>query len=141
MTKPIKVMLIEDNLADIELVKIGLESARMLVDMTVITDGNEALHYFTEGKAPPDLILLDINLPNVSGLEILKQLRKNDTYKTVPVIILTSSDAEQDVAIGYREHANSFITKPVDVNQFLDAIRSIENFWLSIVQLPTGKKE
>lgn len=135
MTTPIKVLLIEDNPGDIELVRAGFEDASLLIEMQVISDGQEAFDYFEQDNQTPDIVLLDINLPKVSGIEILKKIR-NSHAESIPVVMLTSSDAEIDIARSYAEHANSFISKPVDFDKFLGVIKSIEDFWLTIVKLP-----
>lgn len=142
MTNPsINVLLVEDNPGDVELIKLGLEESRMLIDLTIIMDGQEALNFFTDEKGYPDLILLDINLPKVSGLEILKHAREISAYELTPIVILTSSEAEQDIAAGYSSNANSYISKPVDVNKFLDVVNTIEDFWLAVVKLPKTKSD
>ncbi|VAW81782.1 hypothetical protein MNBD_GAMMA13-835 [hydrothermal vent metagenome] len=136
MIAPIIILLIEDNPGDIELVRVGFHEARIANRLDVISDGQEAIEFFCNANTMPDLVLLDINLPKVKGIEILKQIRSMDVSKNIPVIMLTSSDAEADVIGSYAGHANSFITKPVDVDKFLDVVTSIEEFWLSVVKLP-----
>lgn len=135
--KHVTVLLIEDNPGDIELIKAGFEDAKMFVDLEVIEDGQEALDYFTREEKVPDLVLLDINLPKVSGIEILKEMRKFERYQTIPVVVLTSSEAEEDIARSYTEGANSYVSKPVDFEKFMKVVQSIEDFWLTVVKLPT----
>ena len=134
--KPIKILLIEDNPGDIELVKIGLEEARMANEITVFDDGQVALDFFEQGEDLPDIILLDINLPKVDGFEILRKIRTMEASKNIPVVMLTSSEAEVDITRGYAEHVNCFVSKPVDGDKFLNVVRSLESFWLAVVKLP-----
>ncbi len=137
MTQIIDILLIEDNPGDIELIKAGFDEARMAISLNVISDGEEAINFFDGDEKLPDLVLLDINLPKVSGFEVLKAIRSNDASSNIPVVVLTSSESESDVTNSYKGHANSFITKPVDINKFLEVMKSIENFWLTIVKLPS----
>lgn len=133
---PIEILLVEDNPGDIELTRVGFEDARVANHLSVISDGQEALEFFEQGENLPDIVLLDINLPKVDGVEILKQIRSNTISKDIPVIMLTSSDAGSDIEKCYAEKANSYITKPVDFDKFYQVIKSLELFWLSVVKLP-----
>lgn len=132
----VDILLIEDNPGDIELVKAGFEAARVANEIRVISDGQEAIDFFELQKDLPDIVLLDINLPKANGIEVLKVLRGLPASKDLPVIILTSSEAEDDITQSYSEHANSYVSKPVDFDKFMEAIRSLEKFWLTVVKLP-----
>lgn len=134
--RPVKILLIEDNPGDVELVRIGFEEARVANELEVISDGQEGLDFIRRKVNLPDVILLDINLPKVDGFEILKAIRAQEETKEIPVIILTSSEAEQDVLKSYQYAANSYVSKPVDFDKFLDAVKSLEQFWFSVVTLP-----
>jgi chemotaxis family two-component system response regulator Rcp1 len=138
---PIEILLVEDNPGDVRLTREALKDAKVINNVTVARDGVEALAIIRkEGEhakaATPDLILLDLNLPKVSGLEVLRQLKSTDVVKRIPIIILTSSKAETDIAKTYDLHANCFITKPIDFEQFIDVVHSIEDFWFAVVKLP-----
>lgn len=137
----IQILLVEDNLADVELTLEALEEAKFANDVHVIRDGAEALDYLKggegrEGYARPDLIILDLNLPKRSGHEVLAGLKTDARLRRIPVAVLTTSSAEADVIASYDLGANCFLTKPVDVGQFLKVVQSIENFWFGVVRLP-----
>ncbi|MBF2021204.1 MAG: response regulator [Hydrococcus sp. C42_A2020_068] len=139
--KPIEILLIEDNPGDIELTKIALEDNKMTINLSVVEDGVEALKFLKkEGKYAnvphPDLILLDLNLPKKDGREVLAEMKADPILKRIPVVILTTSQAEEDVLRAYNLCANCYITKPVDFDRFVKIVRSIENFWFTIVKLP-----
>ena len=138
--KPIEILLVEDNPGDVRLTKEALKDARVSNNLHVTMDGVEALAFLRkQGKhasAPrPDLILLDLNLPKKNGREVLEEIKAEDALRHIPVVILTTSQAEQDVVESYRLRANAYVTKPVDLDQFLRAVGSIEQFWLEIVKL------
>ena len=138
--KPIEILLVEDNPGDVRLTKEALKDARVGNNLHVTMDGVEALAFLRkQGKhasAPrPDLILLDLNLPKKNGREVLEEIKKEDALQHIPVVILTTSQAEQDVVESYRLRANAYVTKPVDLDQFLKVVGSIEQFWLEIVKL------
>lgn len=139
--KPINILLIEDNPGDARLAIEALKESKIRNNVQVLPDGEEALNYlfkkngYEESKYP-DLILLDLNLPKIDGREVLQKIKNDDKLKSIPVVILTTSNAEEDVCRSYNMHANCYITKPVDLNQFLKVIKSIENFWLTIVIYP-----
>ncbi len=141
--QPIEILLVEDNDGDIFLITEALGNAKIINKLNVVKDGKKALEYL-EKKPPfasvilPDLILLDINLPKRNGLEVLQMIKENEALKTIPVIILTTSSSQKDVMASYANHANCFITKPVDAEQFLSVVATIENFWVTIVTLPGG---
>jgi CheY-like chemotaxis protein len=141
MVKSINILLVEDNPGDADLASEALDSSKMNNALHVVDDGEKAMAFLRrEGpysKAPrPDLILLDLNLPKKDGRQVLAEIKSAENLKRIPVVILTTSQAEEDVLKTYDLHANCYITKPIDLNQFLHVVRSIENFWLSIVVLP-----
>ena len=140
---PIEILLVEDNPGDVRLTVEALKDGKMLNRLHVVEDGVAALDFLymrdPYTKVPrPDLILLDLNLPKKNGREILAEIKSDDALKTIPVVILTTSDAEQDILRAYSLHANCYISKPVGFEQFTDIVRSIESFWLTIVNLPPG---
>lgn len=142
--KAIHILLVEDNEGDILLTKEAFEEAKILINLSVVRDGKEAMDFVNKlGKyidvLIPDLILLDVNLPKKNGHEVLQYIKGNDLLKHIPVIMLTTSSSEKDINFSYANYANCFITKPVDVNEFLTVVATIENFWISIVKLPTQK--
>jgi CheY-like chemotaxis protein len=133
--------MVEDNPDDIELTVEALKDARVANHLTVVQDGEEALSYLRcRGKYAqairPDLILLDLNMPRKNGRDVLRDIKNDPKLKRIPVVILTTSQAEDDILHTYDLHANCYITKPVDFNQFLKVVRSIEDFWLTVVKLP-----
>lgn len=139
--RPIVVLLVEDNEGDVLLTREAFEDARVVVDLQVAEDGDEAISLLRRsgqagGPALPDLVLLDWNLPGVPGVEVLRSIRADDRLRHLPVIVLTTSRAPEDVITAYREHANSFISKPVAPDEFLRAVRGIESYWLTVVSLP-----
>jgi CheY-like chemotaxis protein len=142
--KSIHILLVEDNEGDIYLVTEALEEGKIVNKISVARDGREAIDFLDkigkyENEELPDLILLDVNLPKKNGHEVLEYIKQKEGLKQIPVIMLTTSSAEKDVLTSYKNHANCFITKPVDVDNFLKVIYSIENFWLNIVKLPPKK--
>ncbi len=142
--KPIEILLVEDNPGDARLAQEALKSSKVCNNMRVVTDGVQAMDYLLK-KDPyadmprPDLILLDLNLPKKDGREVLAEIKSNENLKRIPVVVLTVSKAEEDIVKSYNLHANCYITKPIDLNQFLRVVRSIEDFWLSIVVLPPSE--
>lgn len=138
--KNVHILLVEDNEGDILLTVEALEEGRIANVIEVARDGQEAIDKLQKDHIEnnlPDLILLDINLPKMNGHEVLEKLKKNDDLKHIPVIILSTSSSEMDIMKSYNNHANCFITKPVEIDDFVKAIESIEDFWFSIVKLPT----
>lgn len=138
---PIEILLVEDSPGDVRLTREALRDAKVQNHLHVALDGIEAMNFLgrdgTHAKAPrPDLILLDLNLPRMSGREVLEQIKQDSELMSIPVVILTTSAAEEDVIRSYRLHANCYITKPVDLDQFIKVVKSIDNFWLAIVKLP-----
>lgn len=139
--KAITILLVEDNPGDADLAREALQGSKMNNDLHVVDDGEKAMAFLRrEGgysSAPrPDLILLDLNLPRKDGREVLAEIKEDESLKRIPVVILTTSRAEEDVLKTYNLHANCYITKPIDLHQFLHVVQSIEDFWLSIVLLP-----
>ncbi len=142
--KPITILLIEDNPGDVRLTQEAIKEGRVHNIMHVVSDGVEAMAFLRRSgryvtAMRPDLILLDLNLPKKSGLEVLAEIKVDEQLKRIPVIILTTSQAEQDILQSYNLHANAFVTKPVDLVNFINAVKSIEGFWLEIVQLPSNE--
>ena len=142
--KPINILLVEDNPGDVRLTVEALKDCKVSNKVHVVIDGEQAVQFLRKkGKfldAPkPDLILLDWNLPKKNGSEVLSEIKTDEELKTIPVIILTTSKAHQDIYKAYGLHANCYITKPVDLNQFLSAVNTIEDFWFTIVKLPPEK--
>jgi len=139
--KPIEILLVEDNPGDVDLTREALESSKIKNFLHVAVNGEEAIaflrHKGNYTNAPrPDLILLDLNLPRMDGREVLAEIKSDDDLKRIPVVILTSSKAEEDILKAYNLHANSYVTKPMDLGQFLKVVQSIEEFWFTIVKLP-----
>jgi two-component system, chemotaxis family, response regulator Rcp1 len=140
--KAIEILLIEDNAGDARLAKEALRDAKVKNNLSWVGDGVEAIAYLRkEGdyhKVPrPDLILLDLNLPRKDGREVLSEIKSDRNLKRIPVVILTTSQAEEDIFKAYHLNANCYITKPVDLDQFIKVVRTIEDFWLTIVKLPS----
>lgn len=139
--EPIELMLVEDNPGDVDLTLEALRDARVRNRISVAHDGFDALARLTrqpphEGHPRPDLILLDLNLPRMDGRELLARIRANESLANIPVVILTSSAAERDIVRSYALHANCYVTKPIDLDQFIEVVRSIQYFWLTVVRLP-----
>ena len=139
--KPIEVLLVEDNPGDVRLTQEAFKEGKIRNGLRVVMDGVEAMAFLRrEGEyadAPrPDIILLDLNLPKKDGREVLAEIKADDELKSIPVIILTTSDAEEDIIRTYNHHANCYITKPIDLEQLINVVRSIEDFWLTVVKLP-----
>lgn len=139
--RPIEILLVEDNEGDIILTQTAFEDAKIINNMHVARDGEEALAFLNqEGEfanvVKPDLILLDLNLPKLDGREVLDKVKNHESLRTIPVVVLSSSEAEQDIAKSYQLHANSYIVKPIDLDQFISVIEAVENFWFSVVTLP-----
>jgi chemotaxis family two-component system response regulator Rcp1 len=138
---PIDILIIDDNRGDIRLVQEILKKGKMLINLQSAQDGIEAMDYLrNEGKyktaTRPDLILLDLNMPRKDGREVLEDIKSDENLKSIPVIIMTISKAEEDILRSYNLHANAYIVKPIELNQFMNTVRSIEDFWLTVVKLP-----
>lgn len=139
--KTAEILLIEDNLGDIRLIKEAFKEEKIINRVSVVEDGEAAMAFLRRegpyaGAVRPDLILLDLNLPKKDGREVLAEIKADEDLKRIPVVILTTSRAEEDILRTYNLHANCYVTKPVDVEQFLTVVRSIEDYWLAIVKLP-----
>ena len=142
--KLVDILLVEDNPGDVRLTREALKEAKVANELSVVSNGEEALLYLRRqgnfSAAPrPDMILLDLNLPRMDGREVLAEIKADQNLKRIPVVILTTSSAEKDVLATYNFHANCYITKPVDLDQFLEVVKSIESFWLTIVRLPSDE--
>ena len=138
---PIEILLVEDNAADVRLTREALKDAKVRNQLHVAADGVEAIALLRRegrhaGSPRPDLVLLDLNLPKKDGREVLEEIKQDPGLQNIPVVILTTSQAEEDVLRSYQLRANAFVTKPVDLERFLEVVRSIESFWLEIVRLP-----
>jgi two-component system, chemotaxis family, response regulator Rcp1 len=141
--RPVEILLVEDTVEEAELTMEALGEGRVRNRVHWVEDGEEALAFLRqEGRhaaAPrPDLVLLDWNLPRMNGQEVLMEIKQNPRWMRIPVVIMTSSTAEKDVLSAYDRHANCFVTKPVTMDKFLEAVRSIEDFWLALVRLPAA---
>jgi CheY-like chemotaxis protein len=142
LAESINILLVEDNPADARLAREALAESQIPNNLFHVADGVEAIEFLarrgSHSKAPrPDLILLDLNLPKKDGREVLRNIKHDDSWKRIPVIVMTVSEAERDVLECYNCHANCYLTKPLDFNVFLKLVRSIENFWLNLVRLPS----
>ncbi|WP_321493332.1 response regulator [uncultured Desulfobacter sp.] len=141
---PIEVLLVEDNPGDVRLTREALKEGKIDINLQVAQDGEEAMAYLRRqgryaGTARPDLILLDLNMPKMGGREVLAEIKMDQDLKTIPVVVLTTSKAEEDILKTYELNANCFITKPVDFEQFIEIVKMIEQFWFTVVKLP-GRK-
>ena len=145
-SSPIDILLVEDNPGDVRLTTEALKDSKVRNTLNVAADGVEALEYLRrEGKfsamTRPDLILLDLNLPRKTGIEVLAEIKDDERLRRIPVVILTTSSAEEDIVKSYNLHANCYITKPVDLTQFINIVQSIDNFWFTIVKLPNTEDD
>jgi two-component system, chemotaxis family, response regulator Rcp1 len=141
-SRTVEILLVEDNPGDARLTLEAFKEGKVLNNITIMGDGVEALAYLRrQGNyaraVPPDIILLDLNLPKMDGREVLAEIKADERLKKIPVVVLTTSEAEEDVARAYGSHANCYITKPVELEQFLNVVQSIDSFWLSLVKLPS----
>jgi CheY-like chemotaxis protein len=141
--KPIEILLVEDNAEEAEMTLGALREGRIRNRVHWVEDGEDAIEFLRrQGRhaaAPrPDLILLDLRLPCMSGQEVLAEIKGNPGWKRIPVVVMTCSDDEKDILAAYDKHANCYVTKPMDIDKFMDAVRSIEDFWLSVVRLPAA---
>jgi CheY-like chemotaxis protein len=139
----IKILLVEDNEGDIILTQEALTDAKIKNKVSVVRDGEEAINFLDNaasngGVGLPQLILLDINLPKIDGKEVLQYIKTTPALKKIPVVMLTTSSSELDIVDSYNHHANCFITKPVDLNKFFEVVKMIEDFWITIVKLPSN---
>jgi CheY-like chemotaxis protein len=146
--RPIEILLVEDNPGDVRLTTEALQEEKMFNKLHVVNDGVEAIAFLRKegayaGAVRPDLILLDLNLPRKDGREVLKEIKEDENLKTIPVVVLTVSKSEEDIIRSYNLHANCYITKPVDLGQFMKVAKTIQEFWFTIVKLPenTNKRK
>ena len=142
LSKPVEILLVEDNDGDVGLIEEVLEEAKIRNILHVAKDGEEAMLFLHgegkfSGSLRPDIILLDLNLPKKDGREVLKEVKEDSNLKSIQVVILTTSGAEKDIIRAYELHANAYVTKPLDFDQFIKVVEYIANFWLDIVKLPT----
>ncbi len=137
-SKMIEILLVEDNPGDVELTREAFLEGKICNNMTVMRDGVEAFNYLKNPQSVyPDIILLDLNLPRMGGLEVLEKIKADPDLRVIPVVILTTSQDEADIARSYHSHANCYIAKPVDFEKFMQVVRSLEDFWLTVVRLPS----
>ena len=141
ISRPVEILLVEDNPGDVRLTREALKEGKVHNNLHVAPDGVEALAFLRrQGEhaqaVRPDLILLDLNLPRKDGREVLEEIKADPSLRYIPVVVLTSSQAEQDILRAYDLHANCYVSKPVDLDQFITVVQSIENFWFTIVKLP-----
>jgi CheY-like chemotaxis protein len=142
-TMAVDILIVDDNRADIRLVQEIFKKGKMIVNLHSVLDGMEAMEYLRkEGKYKdvhlPDLILLDLNMPRKDGREVLEEIKSDEILKAIPVIVMTISKTEEDILRSYNLHANAYIVKPVELSQFMNTVRSIEDFWLTVVKLPSN---
>jgi len=140
--KSIEILLVEDSKGDVGLIEEVFEDAKIRNNLHVVEDGEEAILYLRgegqfSGVPRPDIILLDLNLPKKDGREVLEEIKNDEDLKNIPVVVLTTSKAEGDILKSYNLHANAYVTKPVDFDQFMKVVKSIEDFWLEVVKLPS----
>jgi CheY-like chemotaxis protein len=140
--KPVEILLVEDNEGDIGLIEEVFEEAKIRNTLHIAEDGEEAILFLRgegkfSGSPRPDIILLDLNLPKKDGREVLREIKEDNNLKNIPVVVLTTSRAERDILRSYDLHANAYVTKPLDFDQLIKVVKSIENFWLEVVNLPT----
>ena len=139
--RPVEILLVEDNAGDVRLAREGLRECKLLNNLSVASDGVKALAFLRrEGEhaqAPrPDLIMLDLNLPRKDGREVLREIKEDEELRRIPVVVLTTSKAEEDILKSYSLHANCYVTKPLAIEQFITVVQAIETFWFTIVKLP-----
>ena len=142
LPKPIDILIVEDNPTDVMLMQEALDHAKVLNNLHVVDNGVEAMEFLRRkgahvGAPRPDLILLDLNMPRKNGQEVLAEIKSDEDLMTIPVVILTTSKAEMDVAAAYGNHANCYIAKPVDFDAFAEVVRSVRSFWFTVVTLPS----
>jgi len=138
---PIDILLVEDSPSDVLLTREALRDARIANDLSVARDGEEAMDYLRQegahaDKPRPDIVILDLNLPRKDGREVLREIKSDESLRRIPVVVLTTSSSDSDIGDCYDSHANCFLTKPIDFEEFIDVVRSMEHFWISVVRLP-----
>jgi len=139
--QPVEILLAEDNPGDAKLTRKALEQGKVINNLHVVTDGVEAMAYLRQegeyvDRPRPDLVLLDLNMPRKDGREVLQEIKSEEGLRRIPVVVMTSSEAEEDIVQSYDLHANAYVTKPIDFDGFLDVVGSLEDFWLSVVKMP-----
>lgn len=139
----VDILLVEDNPGDVVLTQVAFHNAKVANALHVVPDGESALRFLRNegefrGRRRPDLVLLDLNLPGLSGQEVLAQLKADPDLRTIPVVVLTSSSDERDVLRSYSNHANAYVTKPVDLTKLVELVTRLDGFWFSVVRLPSG---
>ena len=144
MKRPIEILLVEDNLGDVMLTREAFEEGKIINNLNHVPDGVEALAYLRKqgvyaDHPTPDLVLLDLNMPRKGGLEVLEEVKRDETLRNIPIVVLTTSEAETDIVRSYHNYANAYITKPVDLEQFIRVVRTLEEFWLVVVRLPPNE--
>jgi two-component system, chemotaxis family, response regulator Rcp1 len=142
LSKPVDILLVEDNPGDVRLTQEAFRESKLTIRLNVVMDGEDALNYLFrrppyENATRPDMILLDLNIPKKDGREVLEEIKQDDSLRYVPVIILTTSNAEQDIVKTYNLKVNAYINKPVDFDRFFDIVQKIETFWLMTATLPS----
>jgi len=143
LIKPVEILLVEDNLGDIDLTREALKNGKLCNNLHVVRDGEAAMDFLRRkgeyaGVPRPGLVILDLSLPKKDGREVLAEMKSDKDLKSIPVAILTSSKSEEDILNSYKLHANCFITKPIELVQFIKVVQAIEKFWLTIVELPSN---
>ncbi len=146
LDKLLEILLVEDNKGDVGLIKEFFNDSKIRTNLHIAEDGDEALHFLWHdgkflGSPHPDIILLDLNLPKKDGREVLKDIKESNNLKNIPVIILTTSSTEKDIFRAYDLHANAYLVKPIDLDEFMKVIKSIEDFWLNAVTFPPKRLE
>ena len=143
LSRPVDILLVEDNPGDVRLTQEAFRDSRLTINLNVVMDGEDALNYLFrrppyENATRPDMILLDLNIPKKDGREVLEEIKRDDSLRFVPVVVLTTSNAEQDIVKTYNLKVNAYINKPVDFDRFFDIVQKIENFWLMTAILPSS---
>jgi CheY-like chemotaxis protein len=138
-TQPISVLLVEDDPGDVVLIEEAFEHNKVRNTLTIVGDGVEAMEHLRSGASRPDLVLLDLNLPRKDGREVLAEIKGDPDLRSIPVVVLTTSKAEEDILRSYDLHANAYVTKPVDFNRFIEVVRQIDEFFVTVVKLPAHR--
>jgi CheY-like chemotaxis protein len=138
-SRPISVLLVEDDPGDVVLIQEAFEHNKVRNRLHVVGDGVEAMQFLRDGGERPDLVLLDLNLPRKDGREVLEEIKTDSALRSIPVVVLTTSKAEEDILRSYDLHANAYVTKPVDFARFIEVVRQIDEFFVTVVKLPTHR--
>lgn len=146
MAEPVEILMAEDDAADVELTREALDNCKLLINLNVVKDGVEAMAYLRQEEPykkakRPDVILLDLNMPRKNGREVLSEIKTDDNLKDIPVTILTTSSVDEDVIRSYHLGANCYVTKPIDLTQFIKVVQNINEFWFTVVKLPSRCKK